>query len=126
MDDHQIAKIKQLLLTVQRDLLITKTNLKESTQTVDLDQSKVGRLSRMDALQSQAIAKESRRRSELQLMKIEAALERIEEGEFGYCAQCENEINIRRLEVDPATPFCISCAEKMQNHRSSLIATQRS
>lgn len=85
----------------------------DSTRPVDLDQSSVGRLSRMDAMQSQAMALENKRRREIELTRIDAALERIEEGEYGYCAACDEEIAQRRLNLDPANPFCVQCASKM-------------
>lgn len=113
MNDQTQEKYRQLLLRQQKELLGLKQASKESTQTVNLDQSSVGRLSRMDAMQSQAMAQENSRRRELQLVRIDAALERIEEGEYGYCASCDEEINRRRLDVDPANPFCIDCASKL-------------
>lgn len=113
MDDQTREKYRQLLLDQQKELLDLKEVSKESTRTVNLDQSSVGRLSRMDAMQSQAMAKENSRRREQQLLRIEAALERIEEGEYGYCASCDEEINRRRLDVDPANPFCVTCASKL-------------
>jgi DnaK suppressor protein len=66
----------------------------------------------MDALQSQAMAAEVERRRELEVARIESALERIEQGEYGYCVSCGEPIAPRRLELDPATPFCLSCAER--------------
>lgn len=113
MDDQTREEYRQLLLDQQKELLDLKEVSKESTRTVNLDQSSVGRLSRMDAMQSQAMAKENSRRREQQLLRIEAALERIEEGEYGYCASCDEEINRRRLDVDPANPFCVTCASKL-------------
>lgn len=113
MNDQTQEKYRQLLLRQQKELLGLKQASRESTQTVNLDQSSVGRLSRMDAMQSQAMAQENSRRRELQLVRIDAALERIEEGEYGYCASCDEEINRRRLDVDPANPFCIDCASKL-------------
>lgn len=113
MNDLQIESFKELLEKEQQELIEVKQTSKESTQTVALDQSSVGRLSRMDAMQSQAMALESKRRREIQLTRIKAALERIDEGEYGYCASCDEEINLRRLKIDPANPFCIDCAEKM-------------
>ncbi|MFW2367012.1 MAG: TraR/DksA family transcriptional regulator [Desulforhopalus sp.] len=113
MNDQTQEKYRQLLLHLQKELLDLKLASKESTQTVDLDQSSVGRLSRMDAMQSQAMAKENSRRREQQLVRIDAALERIEEDEYGYCASCDEEINRRRLDVDPANPFCVDCASKL-------------
>lgn len=46
----------------------------------------------------------------LELRQIDAALKRVEEGEYGYCVTCGNEISAERLEVLPATPFCKTCA----------------
>ena len=45
-----------------------------------------------------------------EIRRIEAALQRIEEGEYGYCAKCGAEIAAERLDVVPFTPFCRSCA----------------
>ena len=113
MNDLDLEKFKQLILLQQQELIEMNQRSRTSTQPVNLDQSSVGRLSRMDAMQSQAMALESKRRREIQLKRISTALERIEEGEYGYCATCEEEINRRRLEVDPTNPFCVSCASKM-------------
>ncbi|NNJ90079.1 MAG: TraR/DksA family transcriptional regulator [Gammaproteobacteria bacterium] len=82
-----------------------------STETVELDQCKVGRLSRMDALQGQQMALESERRRKLQLQKIEAALKRIEKNDFGYCFTCGKDIAFQRLQADPTHTKCIECAE---------------
>ena len=82
----------------------------ESRAPVELDQSRVGRLSRMGALQDQAMALEAERRRSLELRRIDAALGRIDEGEFGCCVTCGEEIAPKRLELDPTTPVCIACA----------------
>ena len=113
MNDQDLQYFKQLLQKEQQELITLTQEVKESTKPVNLDQSSVGRLSRMDAMQSQAMAQENKRRRSVQLLRISAALERIEDSEYGYCAACDEEINKRRLEVDPAAPFCISCASKM-------------
>lgn len=113
MNDQDLAQFKQQLLQQQEELIALTREGEESTRPVDLDQSSVGRLSRMDAMQSQAMAQENKRRRSVQLVRISAALERIEEEEYGYCAACDEEINRRRLEVDPAAPFCVVCASKI-------------
>lgn len=82
----------------------------ESQQTVTLDQQSVGRLSRMDALQQQAMAQATKRRRATQRTRIVAALARIDEGEYGYCIDCGDEISKARLDHDPAFPKCLSCA----------------
>lgn len=96
---------------MRSDLEQIKRESKESTETVELDQCKVGRLSRMDAMQAQQMALESERRRELQLQKIEVALNRIENDDFGYCLVCGDDIDIRRLRADPTHIKCINCAE---------------
>lgn len=100
-------------LRARRDELRRLTAAHEDESApVELDQTQLGPLSRMDALQSQAMAVEIERRREAELARIEQALERIEAGEYGYCVACERPIAPKRLELDPATPLCVSCAEK--------------
>ena len=77
---------------------------------VVLDQTTQGRLSRMDAMQVQAMAEEVARRREVEIKRIDAGLKRIEEGEYGYCVSCGDEIAVKRLELDPTAPNCIACA----------------
>ena len=103
---------KQALLTLQSNLLAVKQSGQEAAQTVELDQTTVGRVSRMDALQGQAMAKESQQRRTIQLQRIEASLQRLEKGTFGICLRCEEEIALKRLEFDPSTPLCIDCANQ--------------
>ena len=103
---------KQKLLALKTALTGIGKSSDEATDIVTLDQSCVGRLSRMDAMQSQAMIVDGKRRRALQLHRIDAALKRIEEDDFGYCLSCGEEISVRRLEFDPATPVCIDCAGK--------------
>ena len=83
-----------------------------SAAVVELDQSKVGRLSRMDAMQAQAMAKASANRRQVMLTKITAALKRIDDGDYGICVECDEPINPLRLEFDPTAVRCIECASK--------------
>ena len=87
----------------------------ESAAVVELDQSKVGRLSRMDAMQAQAMAKASSHRREATLKHIAAALKRLDDGEFGLCLNCDEPINPKRLEFDPTVTLCIDCASAAEN-----------
>jgi len=45
-----------------------------------------------------------------EVQQIRAALARIEDGSYGFCVRCGEEINAARLDVVPATPFCRICA----------------
>jgi DnaK suppressor protein len=74
----------------------------EDGATVELDQTSIGRLSRMDAMQRQAMALETERRRLREIQRIDAALKRIEQGEYGYCLATGEPIPMARLELDPA------------------------
>ena len=76
MNDHDLQQFKQLLLLQRQELNKVEKMSRQSTRPVDLDQSSVGRLSRMDAMQSQAVALESRRHQAKQLARISTALKR--------------------------------------------------
>jgi len=101
---------KEILLARREALIKIMQASDEGSQPVELDQSRVGRLSRMDALQGQAMAQETERRRKNELARIEAALLRVESDDFGYCVNCDEEISGKRLELDPSTPLCIDCA----------------
>ncbi|CUJ89082.1 DnaK suppressor protein [Ruegeria denitrificans] len=77
---------------------------------VELDQQAIGRLSRMDALQNQAMAKAQQANRDIEARRLQAALDRIRDGEFGYCEDCSDEIPIGRLNLDLAATKCVSCA----------------
>lgn len=109
-----IAHFKKILLNKQQELLDSENTNAAAADVVELDQSKVGRLSRMDALQAQAMSIETKRRQELELTKIKSALLRIENEEYGYCLRCDEEISEKRLEVDPAATLCINCANQQE------------
>ncbi|SFQ15154.1 DnaK suppressor protein [Roseivivax halotolerans] len=83
---------------------------RDGQKAVELDQQAVGRLSRQDALQSQAMAKATQARRDIAKRGLKDALARIDEGEFGYCEECGEAIAVKRLELDPTARRCISCA----------------
>lgn len=83
---------------------------RDDRAVVTLDQQSVGRLSRMDALQRQAMAQAAARRRGARRQRVEAALRRLDAGEFGFCEECGDEIAARRLDLDPAVSTCVSCA----------------
>ena len=104
--EHFRAKLNEL----RTELEAVQAAGAEAAETVELDQARVGRLSRMDALQAQSMSIEAQRRRELKLKAIDGALARMERGEFGLCFECGDAIDPRRLEFDPTTTRCIHCA----------------
>lgn len=114
MDDKEIERFKQRLLSKREDILALNDTRKSAQSTVELDQSRVGRLSRMDALQQQAMAQASQNSIDRSLKAIEAALLRCDHGHFGFCEECDEPIAPKRLEYDPTVTCCIRCAEELE------------
>lgn len=111
--EPDLEKIRQRLLALQAELLDVAATGDAATATVELDQSRVGRLSRMDALQAQAMSVEARRRREENLRRVAAALRRLDSGDYGFCMGCDEAVDPRRLEFDPAATHCVSCASAL-------------
>tara|TARA_B100000315_G_scaffold235541_1_gene250558 strand:- start:306 stop:662 length:357 start_codon:yes stop_codon:yes gene_type:complete len=103
--------LKKRLKKMRKDVVELSLTTEEARQPVELDQSMVGRLSRMDALQYQAMQLETERRRTMEIQRIDSALQRVDEGEYGYCVSCGIAIETKRLENDPMTPTCIDCAQ---------------
>ncbi len=112
MAEAALEQYRKALLRLQAELRALAETSRESGETVELDQTRVGRLSRMDAMQSQQMALETARRRQQQLARIEGALRRIESGDFGYCFVCGEELDERRLAIDPTVSRCMVCADK--------------
>lgn len=98
------------LLARQAELVEEDRISDEARAPVTLQQDSVGRLSRMDAMQQQAMAQAQERRRSTERKRIAAALERLDAGEWGYCVRCGNEIAEARLRHDPSVPVCVGCA----------------
>jgi DnaK suppressor protein len=113
-DDASLSALKERLLQTQKELLDLDETGRDAAQTVELDQSRVGRLSRMDALQAQAMSLELRRRRQAELQRISKALRRMDDGEYGWCETCGLAIAVKRLEFDPAVDLCIDCASDLE------------
>jgi len=86
----------------------------DAAQTVELDQNRVGRLSRMDAMQGQAMARASADRQIVLLKAIDQALLRIDSGDYGRCIECDAYIAAARLDIDPTATLCIQCAQQQE------------
>ena len=84
----------------------------DNSAPVELDQQSVGRVSRIDAIQMQAMAQAVKQRREARIGRLRAALARMDDGEYGYCLECGEEIAAGRLDADPTFTHCVQCAGK--------------
>jgi len=99
------------LMALRDELLSWSQSTAGDRETVTLDQTTVGRLSRVDSLQQQAMAQATERHRTAELSRIDAALKRIDRDEYGYCVECGDEISDRRMATDPSVTHCINCAK---------------
>jgi DnaK suppressor protein len=109
-DTTDIAALRARLVAKLAEIEGASEASAENRRPVELDQTTMGRLSRMDAMQGQAMAKAAERMRGQEAARIRAALKRIDEGDYGYCSTCGEEIAPKRLAVDPTIPTCIGCA----------------
>lgn len=114
MTDPTQEELKTAFLPRLRDELDALRSASAQTaadrRPVELDQQSVGRLSRMDAMQQQAMAAAQETRRLARVRALEAAIRRIDAGEFGWCDDCGEFIGRRRLELEPTVMRCRDCA----------------
>lgn len=111
MKSEELRACKERLLQMREAIRSLDDVRRAGSAVVELDQTRTGRLSRMDALQLQAMASAGRERARLELRRIDAALHRIREGTFGTCVECAEPIAVARLQAQPAAALCLACAE---------------
>ena len=108
LTEAQIQELAGDLRVLQVDLKRLLESSKDSTQAVAPDRA-IGRLTRMDAIQQQSMAKANRAAYQLRLQQAQQALRIIEADEYGYCRRCDEDIGYRRLKAKPESPFCVNC-----------------
>ncbi len=114
MDESALKTLRERLEQELAELLGHADVRVSSAETVELDQTRTGRLSRMDALQGQAMAKAAAARASERELRVRAALRRLDEGSYGDCLRCDEPIAPGRLNADPAVAICIDCAAKAE------------
>ena len=102
--------IRKRLKALRADIGKRDSAARGDLRPIALDQQAVGRLSRIDSLQMQAMDKAQAARRRVDLRRIDAALMRMDAGAYGYCVECGEAIAVKRLQLDPATPRCAGCA----------------
>ncbi|MDX1646011.1 MAG: hypothetical protein R3304_02610 [Longimicrobiales bacterium] len=105
----QLQELERELGRQLEKLKKSMTITDESLRTVELDQTAVGRLSRMDSLQNQALSAGLREREVARLSLILQALERMRNGDYGICTACGGAVPFERLWVFPEASECAAC-----------------
>lgn len=111
---EQAASLKAVLQESRRELEELLALTKQEAKPVALSEP-IGRLTRMDALQQQAMAKANRANYERKLRLVRAALDAFERGGYGECRECEEPIGFRRLKARPESPYCLACQDARES-----------
>ncbi|MGK5084151.1 TraR/DksA C4-type zinc finger protein [Bdellovibrionota bacterium FG-1] len=120
MDAKNLARYRKLLLDEKQRILNNAKNALKNELAISTDDL----FDETDLAASevnQNLVFKLRDRERLLLSKIAEAMARIEEGTFGACTDCEEPIEVRRLEARPMSDLCIACKEK-QEHREKIYA----
>ncbi len=111
LTDKQLEHFQANLESLREELDHLLAISSQATDVVILDQSRVGRLSRMDAIQQQQMSQASRAAYRQRLLAVDRALALLSEGEYGWCVTCGEDIDPRRLEIQPESVLCVSCQQ---------------
>ncbi len=111
-EDIDIDAIKAQLLARAKEIAEAAEAAEGTLRPVELDQGRMGRLSRMGELQEHEMALAVHRREQAELKRIEQALARLAEGEYGECVSCGAKIGAKPLNAEPSVATCIDCASR--------------
>lgn len=110
MDSAKLERFKRQLEEIESELSVAVEGKADATAPVTVDTS-IGRLSRMDAIQSQQMALGLKARQQQTLLRVRNALKAVADRTYGQCRRCKEPIAIERLEAQPDAVVCVKCAE---------------
>lgn len=113
LNDEQKEELRGDLTAAREELARSIESAADGARPVALDQP-IGRLSRMDAMQQQSMAKANRLAAKQRLGRVEVALERFGRGDYGVCIECEEPIGYPRLKAKPEAALCIACQNRQE------------
>lgn len=105
----QLIDLEEIIVEELEKIRSESADSEEERKAIAPDVA-IGRLSRLDAMQMQEVAKEADRRREERVSLLEMALEQLDSGTYGRCARCGEDIAFERLKVTPEATICSGCA----------------
>lgn len=113
LTEAQIEVYRERLLELKKTI---EAALLQSAgeRPIEKSGSTIGRLSRMDAMQVQAMGQLGRSQLEVRLQRIDGALHSVRSGWYGLCRECKEAISLKRLDAMPEAPFCVPCQESFE------------
>ena len=111
MTSEEREKLKKKLSREITETKETIENLEEATQPISPDNA-IGRISRMEAINSKSVNEAALDGAVAKLSKLENALSRIDREDFGLCSKCKEPIQFARLLFMPESDRCVACARR--------------
>ena len=108
LSEEQRASLRRALEALDQELESLLDRSADGAAPVDLDEP-IGRISRVDAIAQQRMLQANRASMQLRRQQVRAALCRFDQGDYGECVVCGEEVGARRLEAQPEAPLCIRC-----------------
>ena len=102
------TKIESDITQLQEDI----PGLEEMTQPISPDNA-IGRLSRMDAINTRSANQTALNAAKIRLAKLSQTLPKIDHPEYGECEECLVTIPFARLMLVPESEYCVACSEKL-------------
>ena len=116
LTDQQLEMFRERLSAAKNGITDLLAQTEADSRPVDLDLP-IGRLSRIDAIQMQGMARMSRDQLDIRRQQVNASLDALDAGSYGLCRSCKGPIGLGRLEVLPESPFCLDCQEMFESER---------
>jgi|TARA_B100000902_G_C27292697_1_gene908098 DnaK suppressor protein len=111
MENSKYIELKKMILSELKALEQNLNDARGASKVVELDQQLIGRLSRMDSIRDKEMSKANLGRRTQRKSQLLEVLERLKENDFGFCIDCGEEIDIRRLRINPIVRKCFSCMQ---------------
>lgn len=115
LTQEQLEAFSQRLSAAKDAAVALKTLAAEGSSRVEASGSAIGRLTRIDAIQMQAMSQMNQAQLDVRLQQIEAALAAFDGGRYGSCHRCRGPISLERLDALPEAPLCMSCQEQIES-----------
>lgn len=118
MNQKELKRFRKILEDSKRAVVASARRTLAEEATFDTDDLP-DEIDLASSEYTQSMVFRLRDREKFLLAKIDKALERIDDGSFGVCEQCEEEISVKRLEARPVTTLCIRCKEEQEREEKS-------
>ncbi|MBL8912093.1 MAG: TraR/DksA C4-type zinc finger protein [Archangium sp.] len=118
MSQKDLKAFKKSLEEMRKQIIETARKTMEEESNFDTDDLP-DEIDQASSEYAQSMAFRLRDREKFLLKKVEKALQRVEDGSFGVCERCEEQISLKRLQARPVTTLCIRCKEEQEKKEKS-------